>query len=1039
MFSAIVLILLGVQWILFKAQNKQKDLISRSSANQHNELVNTTIAVKSNQLTQLVEDFTIWDDLIENIINPDQNWATDNIGTSVVSFKLYSIDIYNLNLTGIYQFGNGLTLSYPETENRNRILQLIKSQGSVHFFKNTPSGIVEVVGSTIHPTDDTAHKTPAAGIFILTKLWDAEYLEELSKNTLSQISISTAENAGKFHFKADSLIVYKTLLCESADKTIVIAFKKPNRALYDYNRINNLLFIFIGLSLIIIILGFFIILHRWVQQPLKIISGSLRSGMSAGLMKLEKNRDEFSEIAKLINGYHQQQTELQNENSERRLSQNRLLRQSNLLQGMAEASNLLLTGENPDISVMKALETIGLNAGIDRIFVYRNDTDKATGIRKVKRMYDWTSGAVNAVIENSEVEEFVYIHVDNIWYYPLFERKALTGITSQFPKDQKEMFSRQHIKSLIVVPIIDKEDDTFWGIVGFADCTNEHEWSKSEEHSLRMLADNIRNSIRRFESQENLQKALVRAQAADRAKSEFLASMSHEIRTPMNGVFGMTSLLQHTDLTEQQREYVDVIEKSGDNLMGIINEILDFSKIESGHMQLENTSFDLRQCIEDVLDLVAPKALEKRLDIMYLIDPEVDQYIFGDGFRLRQIFVNLIGNAIKFTESGEIYLHVLLRNIVADKVTLEFSIRDTGIGIAADKISDLFSPFTQADNTTTRKYGGTGLGLAISARLAALMGGTIWAESNEGKGSDFRFTIETRFTSNENRLNQEHQLMKNLKGKRVLIVDDNLTNRKVLTLQCEFWGLKTVAAESGKMALELLETDRSFDVGILDMQMPEMDGVTLARTIRKQIEAVDLPLIMLTSIGFHMQADEIHNLFAHYVNKPIKHSQLASILLKVLSPSMLNTDRVKMQEEDLALTALSYPCEILVAEDNSINQKMIRNVLQLFGYTTDLAANGLEVIEAVKRKHYQLIFMDIQMPEMDGYEATRIILEHMHSKQPVIIAMTANAMQSDRDKCLSVGMSDFISKPLKVDDVKKIFEKWGERIISGTSKGKISI
>jgi CheY-like chemotaxis protein len=444
-------------------------------------------------------------------------------------------------------------------------------------------------------------------------------------------------------------------------------------------------------------------------------------------------------------------------------------------------------------------------------------------------------------------------------------------------------------------------------------------------------------------------------------------------------------------------------------------------------MDLENTSFDLRRCVEDVLDLVAPKALEKHLDIIYYIDPVVNQFIFGDGFRLRQIIVNLIGNAIKFTEKGEIYIHIMLKANVDEKITLEFSVKDTGIGIPKDKVSSLFTPFMQADASTTRKYGGTGLGLAISANLVRLMNGKIWVESTEGQGSDFRFTIETRFTTPNAEVNPIYKVLQSLPGKTILIVDDNPTNRKILDLQCEFWGMKSISCESGEKALELLKAGNKFDVGILDMQMPQMDGIMLAREIRKKYSKTELPLIMLTSIGYNIQTDDMHNLFAYYVNKPIKHSQLADILLKVLSPTFTGNSAHLFVDDNIGLMALKYPFEILVAEDNIINQKMIRNVLLLLGYSADLVANGLEVIEAVKRKRYELIFMDIQMPEMDGYEATRIIVEHMKSERPIIVAMTANAMCSDKTKCLATGMDDYITKPLKVEDLRKTFQRWGEK------------
>ena len=1027
LFSATIILLGAALFLFFKSQKKQNDLMLQSSVGQQIELVNTAINVKSGQLDQILNDYTIWDDLIFYVNNPDPNWAISNIGTSLESFKLSSILVYNLNRQLVYSFGVTQDGIFADSTQRHKVLSSVLRTGYLHYFYDSPNGIVEIAASTIHPTLDTNHSTPAKGVFVLSKIWDKAFMQELSKNTSCNITKSyKAEVRELYKIENDSLIVYKPLLNEANEETAVLQFEKSNTELSNFNKINRFVFIFLCVFLLFLISSFFIVLYKWVRKPLFIISDSLQDGDVSKLDFLEKNKDEFSQVAQLIKVFYQQKVELEQENRDRRLGESQLLRQGNILQGLAEASNQLLTGENPDVSITKALKVIGEISQIDRVFVYKNEGDKSTGNRKVKKVYEWVSPKLSGKINPSETTEFVYHHDEGAWYANLLKHKPINAITTKFTGTMKILLERQMVKSFLVVPIIDVEDESFWGLIGFADCTTEHIWTASEESTLKMLANNVRNSIRRFEAQENLRSAMEAAQSADRAKSEFLASMSHEIRTPMNGVFGMTSILLHTELTPLQREYIEIIETSGDNLLSIINEILDFSKIESGRMELENNAFDIRRCIEDVLDLSAPKALEKHLEIMYFVDSEVSQYIFGDGFRLRQILVNLIGNAIKFTETGEIYIHLGQAKKTPEAITLEFSIKDTGIGIPHDKLNTIFSPFSQADTTTTRKYGGTGLGLAITSKLVNLMNGKLWVESVEGQGSDFRFTIQTQYTNSITDNKPEDNVLDILPGKTVLIVDDNPTNRKILQLQCELWGMKGVSAESGKAALALL-ANNTFDMGILDMQMPEMDGIMLAKEIRKTLSSNVFPLIMLTSIGYNFQNEDMQNLFSYFVNKPIKHSQLFEIISKALSPLEQRAAKTLSVETDLALLAKKYPFEILVAEDNIINQKMIRNVLKLLGYTADIVANGLEVIEAVKRQQYELIFMDIQMPEMDGYEATSIIIDHLKTNRPIIIAMTANAMKSDKDKCMEIGMDDYITKPLKVEDLQKAFRYWGEK------------
>jgi signal transduction histidine kinase/CheY-like chemotaxis protein len=566
------------------------------------------------------------------------------------------------------------------------------------------------------------------------------------------------------------------------------------------------------------------------------------------------------------------------------------------------------------------------------------------------------------------------------------------------------------------------------GVTGFMGTASDITARKAAEERTNAAKDEAEQLNTQLEMViAQAQQSATEANIASQAKSSFLATMSHEIRTPLNGVIGMASLLRDTGLDERQMDFVRTIETSGDALLSIINDVLDYSKIEAGRIELESAPFDLRQCIEDALDLFAAKATEKNLELISHVGLSVPSIVLGDVTRLRQVVVNLVGNALKFTATGEVVVSIESTATELDGAhVITIAVRDSGIGIPADRMSRLFQPFSQVDSSTTRKYGGSGLGLAISRRLAEAMGGIMWVDSEPGQGSTFSFTLKTRAEATTS-LPRWLTSPAIFAGRNILVVDDNAAVRHWLAEQISNWGAHVTAADSGAAALAYLQGAEPCDVALIDRAMPALDGLKLAEAVRAIPTRSTLPFILLSSLTNNATPSG----FAALVSKPMKPATLFTALDRTIGRGLAAETvaaQAAVQSQAVAAQVPLSSIRLLLVEDNAVNLRVATMLLAKLGFKARVANNGEEAIAVLKEEPYDVILMDMEMPVMDGCEATRRIRETASASRPWIIALTANAMGADRTRAFASGMNDFVTKPIRLTELSTALQRAGEKL-----------
>jgi PAS domain S-box-containing protein len=713
--------------------------------------------------------------------------------------------------------------------------------------------------------------------------------------------------------------------------------------------------------------------------------------------------------------------------TDQRISHEKLKKKDQLLHAVAEATQSLLINNDLNQAITESIQILGARSMVDRVYVFQNYFNTETESWESSEINEWTASESFLRVHNPEMQHIPFKNIQKIIEPLQLNQPFISYKRTEEDPQLLAILNKHQVQSSIALPIFLK--DQFWGLVGFDEVTKEREWSEGEFSILRSFASSLAAAIERKRIETEMIQAREVAESASRAKSEFLANMSHELRTPMNGIIGFTDLILTTELQKTQRDYLQNVKKSAYGLLEIINDILDFSKIEAGKLLIDHTLFKLDELIEETIDILTVKAFEKRLEMLFRVDLDIPSQFLGDPLRIRQVMVNLLGNAIKFTREGEIFISVTKAGDFYEKdgkkfLNLSILVKDTGIGIAREKLQKIFDSFTQADSSTTRKYGGTGLGLTICRSLAELMGGHLTVESEAGKGSLFALHLALEVANEQ----PEISLPPKPLLKKVLVVDDNTTNLQLMQEILGHFQIYSETSTNGKEALEKINyavgINEPYDLIISDNHMPGMDGITLAKEMKQQTGVHNQPFIlMLSSLEKNMYLYEAEKLgISKFLSKPVKLHELHSTLLSLFEKHMQNDS---LHPSIPFIEKISQATSVMVVDDDPINMLLISEVLRRMGFEVIQMHNGKEVLESLQHYDPVLIFMDVNMPEMDGYTTTRLIRQLPEPLCNIpIIALTADAMKGDKEKCLEAGMNNYISKPFKLDEIEEVLKNY---------------